>query len=176
LTLMHQEVQRLEKFLADLSTFTREAPVQKTAGDLLALIREVAELMDGTFKEQGVVFHLHPEGAIPTFAFDPGQIRQVLINLFKNALEAMPQGGELTVSTLSQYDYLVLKITDTGHGIPPDQLANLFTPFFTTKPGGTGLGLTICRGLITQHQGEIGLESELNRGTTCTIRLPLAAA
>ena len=100
----------------------------------------------------------------------------MLINLFKNALEAMPEGGDLTVSAEVRDDYLVLKITDTGHGIPPEQLQNLFTPFFTTKPGGTGLGLTICRGLITQHQGEISIDSEVDRGTTCTIRLPLVSA
>ena len=101
LTLIHQEVQRLEKFLTDMSTFTRGAPPQKTLGDLLALIQEVAELMDGSFKERAVVFHLHAQGRIPPFAFDPGQIRQVLINLFKNALEAMPEGGGLTVSAES---------------------------------------------------------------------------
>ena len=95
LTIIHQEVQRLEKFLTDMSTFTRGAPPQKTLGDILALIREVAELMDGGFKERAVAFHLHAPGRIPPFAFDPGQIRQVLINLFKNALEAMPQGGDL---------------------------------------------------------------------------------
>jgi signal transduction histidine kinase len=100
----------------------------------------------------------------------------VLINLFKNALEAMPEGGDLTVSAEVQDDDLVLKITDTGHGIPPEQLQHLFTPFFTTKEGGTGLGLTICRGLITQHQGEITIESAVDRGTTCTIRLPIVSA
>ena len=83
LTLIYQEVQRLEKFLTDMSTFTRGAPLQKTVGDLLALIREVAELMDSGFKERAVVFHLHAQGRIPPFAFDSGQIRQVLINLFK---------------------------------------------------------------------------------------------
>jgi PAS domain S-box-containing protein len=176
LTLIHQEVQRLEKFLADMSTFTRGAPPQKTVGDILALIREVAELMDSSFKERAVAFHLHNQGPIPPFAFDSGQIRQVLINLFKNALEAMPEGGDLTVGAEARGDDLILKISDTGHGIPPDQVANLFTPFFTTKPGGTGLGLIICRGLITQHQGEITIESSVNRGTTCTIRLPMVSA
>ena len=100
----------------------------------------------------------------------------MLINLFKNALEAMPEGGDLTVRAEVQDGYLLLKITDTGHGIPPEQLHNLFTPFFTTKPGGTGLGLTICRGLITQHQGEISIDSAVDRGTTCTIRLPMVCA
>jgi signal transduction histidine kinase len=176
LTLIYQEVQRLEKFLNDMSTFTRGAPPQKTAGDLLALIREVAELMDSSFKERAVAFHLHAQGRIPPFAFDSGQIRQVLINLFKNALEAMPEGGHLTVSAAVQNDDLVLKITDTGHGIPAEQLQNLFTPFLTTKEGGTGLGLTICRGLIAQHQGEITIDNALDRGTTCTIRLPIVSA
>jgi two-component system, NtrC family, sensor histidine kinase HydH len=176
LTLIHQEVQRLEKFLADMSTFTRGAPPQKTVGDLLALVREVAELMESSFKERAVTFHLHAQGRIPPFAFDPGQVRQVLINLFKNALEAMPEGGDLTVSAEVEADNLILKIIDTGLGIPDDQVQNLFTPFFTTKPGGTGLGLVICRGLITQHQGEISIHSEVGRGTTCTIRLPMVSA
>jgi signal transduction histidine kinase len=94
LTLIYQEVQRLEKFLSDMSTYTKGAPPQKTVGDLLALIREVAELMDSAFKERDVVIHLHTPSRISAFAFDPGQIRQVLINLFKNALEAMPHGGD----------------------------------------------------------------------------------
>lgn len=175
LTLIHQEVQRLEKFLADMSTFTRGAPPQKIRGDLVALIREVAEFMDNAFKERRVAFRLRTPPQLPALAFDPGQIRQVLINIFKNALEAMPDGGELTVVTESQNDCLVLKICDTGHGIAEEHLRHLFTPFFTTKEGGTGLGLIIVRGLITQHQGEIFIESELDRGTTCIIRLPLAS-
>jgi signal transduction histidine kinase len=100
----------------------------------------------------------------------------VLINLFKNALEAMPGGGELSVIVESEADHLVLRITDTGHGITPEQMRHLFTPFFTTKEGGTGLGLTIVRGLISQHQGEISIESEENCGTTYIIRLPLGSA
>jgi PAS domain S-box-containing protein len=174
LTLIYQEVQRLEKFLGDMSTYTKGAPPQKTVGDLLALVREVAELMDSAFKERGVVFHLQTPSQVSAFAFDPGQIRQVLINLFKNALEAMSQGGELNVTAAVQSNTLVLTIADTGCGIPLEQMPNLFTPFFTTKQGGTGLGLTICRGLISQHQGEISITSEADRGTTCTITLPLA--
>lgn len=175
LTLIHQEVQRLEKFLTDMSTFCRGTPPQKVEGDLLALIREVAELLDDTFKEQGVVFCLQVQTEISPFAFDSGQIRQVLINLFKNALEAMPTGGALTVTADVQDDYLVLTITDTGHGISPEQGAHLFTPFFTTKPGGTGLGLTIVQSLVSQHQGKISIDSEVDRGTTCCIRLPMSS-
>ncbi len=176
LTLIYQEVQRLEKFLSDMSTFSKSSPPQKVMADLPALVREVAELMEDSFQERGVAFRLETRSEIPPFAFDPGQIRQVLINLFKNGLESMDKGGELRVTADPRSDHIVLTITDTGHGIPADQLPNLFTPFFTTKEGGTGLGLTIVQGLITQHQGEISIDSIVGRGTTCTIRLPLAAA
>jgi PAS domain S-box-containing protein len=173
LHLIHEEVQRLEKFLADLGSFTRTTPTHKTPGDLVALIREVAELMEAAFKEKGVVFQLLDPPPLPPILFDSGQIRQVLINIFKNALEAMPQGGRLTVGLEIKDGHLNLTVADTGHGISPEHLQVLFTPFFSTKERGTGLGLTICRGLIEQHQGEIKIDSEVDRGTTCTIRLPL---
>ncbi len=166
-------MQRLEKFLGDLSTFSRTTPARKVLSDLPVLIREVAELMEAGFKERGIVFRLQAPEDIPQFFFDPGQIRQVLINLFKNAQEAMPQGGNLTVGVELRGDKVRLTVADTGHGIPPEHLTSLFTPFFSTKEGGTGLGLTICRGLIEQHQGTIEIESEVERGTTCIIHLPL---
>jgi signal transduction histidine kinase len=168
-------VHRLEKFLADLSTYTRTTPTQKVSGDILALIREVIGFMEAGFQEQGVTFELSAPEAIAAFAFDPGQIRQVLINLFKNSLEAMPHGGVLRVSAAVREGHLVLTIADSGLGIAPEHLRSLFTPFFSTKEGGTGLGLTICRGLIDLHRGEIAIRSEVNRGTTYTIRLPLVS-
>jgi len=176
LSLIQEAVARLEKFLGDLAAFTRTAPTQKVAGDLMAVIREVAELMDGAFKAAGVAFQLQAPPQVPPFPFDPGQIRQVLINLFKNGLEAMPQEGRLTVGVDVQEEDVLLTVADTGCGIPPEHMKDLFTPFFSTKEKGTGLGLTICRGLIEQHQGEIRIESEVNRGTTCVIRLPRSSA
>ena len=134
------------------------------------------ELMEDGFSEKGVSFRLQAQPDIPCLRFDPGQIRQVLINIFKNALEAMPQGGLLMVRVEIRQDYLWLTVKDTGQGILPEHLPTLFTPFFSTKEKGTGLGLTISRGLVEQHRGEIRIESEINRGTTCIIRLPLSAA
>ncbi len=173
LQLIREEILRLEKFLSELGTFTRITPTQKTSGDLLARVREVAESMEGVFKAQQVVFEIEAPGQIPRFSFDPGQMRQVLINLFRNSLEAMPQGGRLTLGLEVQGESLEIRVADTGQGIPPEHLPVLFTPFFSTKEGGTGLGLTICRQLIEQHGGEIKIESEVGRGTTCFIRLPL---
>jgi two-component system NtrC family sensor kinase len=176
LKFIHQEVQRLEKFLADLSNYTRITSIHKVSGDILALLQEVGEFMEADFKEKGVVFVLQTPGEIPPFPFDPDQLRQVLLNLLKNSLEAMPQGGQLTVSAAVRNRHLVLTVQDTGQGITPEHLKSLFTPFFSTKEGGSGLGLTISRGLIEQHRGEIEFASEVDRGTTCIIRLPLKAS
>jgi two-component system NtrC family sensor kinase len=166
-------VRRLEAFLGDLSTFTRANPPRKVAAELPAVIREVVELMADGFQEKGIAFELQaPETPAP-FCFDPGQLRQVLINLFKNAQEAMPQGGKLLVAVERQQDRVRLTVRDTGQGIAPEHLDALFTPFFSTKEGGTGLGLTISQGLIEQHHGTIAIESEVGRGTTCIIHLPL---
>jgi two-component system sensor kinase FixL len=173
LQMIHGEVDRLEKFLGDLGSFTRIPPIKKVPGDLPALIREVAEMMADSFREQKVTLQIEAPGDFPTFSFDPGQIRQVLINLFKNALEAMPQGGLLQVGLEIRKDFLELTVKDTGQGIRPEDLKMLFTPFFSTKEKGTGLGLTICRGLIEQHRGEISIDSSVGQGTTCLIRLPL---
>lgn len=175
LELIHTEVDRLEKFLGDLGSFTRIPPTQKVPGDLPALIREVGEMMADNFREKGVTFQTEIQEPLPVFPFDPGQMRQVLINLFKNALEAMPQGGLLTVGLKIQGNFLELTVQDTGQGISPEHLKLIFTPFFSTKERGTGLGLTICRGLVEQHQGDISIDSTPGRGTTCLIRIPLGA-
>jgi PAS domain S-box-containing protein len=173
---IHEEMNRLENFLVDLGSFTRAAPPKKVTGDLVALVREVAEMMQESFREKGVVFQLQATPDMPPFAFDPGQIRQVLINLVKNALEAMPQGGNLLIKVGTEGPEAVLAVADTGVGIAPEHLKMLFTPFFSTKEKGTGLGLVICRGLIEQHQGAIAIDSQVGRGSTVTIRLPLSAS
>ena len=104
---------------------------------------------------------------------------QVSINLLNNAAEAMPQGGTITIHTrLANAQAVEIAISDTGCGIPEENLEKLFTPFFTTKPGGkgTGLGLSIVYGIIKMHRGQIAVTSQMGRGTTFTISLPLASA
>ena len=99
---------------------------------------------------------------------------QVLLNLFINALHAMPEGGTLRVTVKSEADVVALLISDTGHGIPRENLSKIFTPFFTTKEvgKGTGLGLTVVHGIIEEHGGSITVDSEPGKGTTFTIHLP----
>lgn len=113
---------------------------------------------------------------IPDVIGDPGKLEQVFINILNNSLEAMPEGGEIFISTSHDRDGQVkVEITDTGVGIPEEYLSRVFDPFFTTKEvgAGTGLGLSICHGIIKQHNGSVEISSTIGKGTTVTIKLPL---
>jgi PAS domain S-box-containing protein len=173
LNLILAETQRLEKFLVDLGSYTRLAPTRKTLGNLAALVQEVAASLEQAFLEQKVEFHLTCGPGLPQAAFDAGQLRQVLLNLCKNALEVMPQGGRLSATIQADASQMTLILEDSGPGIPAEQQARLFTPFFTTKERGSGLGLTICRGIMRQHQGDLVVISEAGRGARCILTLPI---
>ncbi len=109
---------------------------------------------------------------LPFSPMDAAQIKQVLVNLIKNAMQAMTRGGTLTVKTGSGGDSVWISVSDTGRGIPPDQINHIFEPFYTTKKKGTGLGLMIVQRIVRQHGGHIELESNVGQGTTFRIRLP----
>ncbi|MBC7316914.1 MAG: response regulator, partial [Chloroflexi bacterium] len=104
---------------------------------------------------------------------NPSELRRVISNLILNAVDAMPEGGTLTIQTGREGDWNWVRVTDTGVGIPPEVAAHLFTPFFTTK-GGTGLGLTVSKAIVQRHGGEISFESAPGHGTTFCVRLPVA--
>jgi len=114
-------------------------------------------------------------GDIPSIQCYPGQINQVFMNLVHNAVQAIPERGDITIETSTVASYLVIRISDTGMGILPENLPKLFDPFFTTKEvgKGTGLGLSISHGIIEKHNGTIEMESEIGKGTTFIIQLPL---
>ena len=106
---------------------------------------------------------------------DPGELREVLVNMIYNAIDAMPRGGEIRMSSQETNGRVVLTIADTGTGMTPEVKSRLFDPFFTTKgKGGTGMGMAVSFGIIRRHNGEIDVESELGRGTTFRISLPVA--
>ena len=113
------------------------------------------------------------ETPLPPVNFDPKQVHQVLINLLKNALEAMDQGGEITITSRVKGANAEISLADTGEGMSPEVAANIFQPYFTTKDKGTGLGLAICQGIIQEHGGIILVDSTPGKGTTFTIQLPL---
>jgi signal transduction histidine kinase len=115
------------------------------------------------------------EKGLPDLTADPSQIRQVLVNLLVNAVQAMPRGGRLEVETRSEIGHVVVAITDTGEGMSEDTRRRLFAPFFTTKDvgEGTGLGLAVASGIVHSHGGTIRVESEVGRGSRFEVRLPL---
>jgi signal transduction histidine kinase len=113
------------------------------------------------------------ESPLPAVAFDPLQFHQVFINLFRNALEAMPQGGELRITSRLRDGQAEITISDTGEGMPPEVVAKIFQPYFTTKEQGSGLGLAICQGIIQEHGGCLLAGSAPGRGASFTIQLPL---
>jgi signal transduction histidine kinase len=120
-----------------------------------------------------VVKEIAPD--LPPIRFDPSQIRMALSCIVENALEAMPQGGTLTLKALREDRFLVLTIRDTGCGIPKDQLTSIYDPFVTSKSKGVGLGLTLVHQVISNHHGDIRITSELQKGTLVTLRLPIDA-
>ena len=106
---------------------------------------------------------------------DANQVRQVLVNIISNAVQAMPDGGKLTINTKGENQLLEVEIADTGCGIPKEITAKIFDPLFTTRAKGIGLGLAVCKTIIERHEGYIEVKSKVGKGTTFTIKLPLKA-
>jgi two-component system NtrC family sensor kinase len=131
--------------------------------------------MEKQMKEANIKMETHFDDGIPEVMASTNQMRQVMLNMFKNAKEAMPKGGTLTVITNREDNKVLIRIQDTGIGIPEAIKDKIFDAFFTTKQKvkGVGLGLSVCYGIIKDHGGEITVESEPEKGTTFTIRLPI---
>lgn len=173
LKIIQKEVRRLESFLGDLRDFTRPALPMKQKIDLNQVVREVEELMAEAARERGISLGEKLEH-VPFLEADPNQLKQVLVNLIKNALEATEEHDRIILATGFQDGHAWFSVRDTGKGMPPEVLENIFHPFFTTKDKGTGLGLAVIHKIISDHQGTIKVESAPEQGTTFLIRLPLS--
>ena len=168
------EVQRLSKLIRRYLEHLRAPAPAPRPVDLARLARDVTSCMEPLIRRAGVriAFDVTP-GAEAPFHCDRDQIEQVLVNLLKNALDAMPDGGDLTIRLDRGEGSRVLSVADTGTGIAPDVREHVFEPFFTTKGGGrgTGLGLAICREIARAHGGDIRLDSRPGVGTVVTLTL-----
>jgi two-component system sensor histidine kinase PilS (NtrC family) len=173
-----REVDRLSALLSSFLAYARPRPPQREPIDLADLCAEVAAVCRQDPLFGSVIFALdRPDHGCPLEA-DPGQLRQVVWNLFRNAAEAMPTGGTLTVRleerSVTRGREVRLRVSDTGEGIPAGSLATIFEPFFTTKDQGTGLGLATVHQIVEQHGGGITVESTPGQGSTFVVRLPPA--
>jgi signal transduction histidine kinase len=175
LQIILEEVRRLEDFLVEVGSFVKFAEPHPIQGDLNALLQETCLRLEPTLTENGIHLLLQPDPAIPGVKFDPHQLRQVILNIAKNSIEAMPQGGTLTISSGRQSDRVFVQICDTGIGISPETMGKIFQPFYcySTKPKGSGLGLIISQKIMEAHQGELTIESEPHKGTKVNLYLKM---
>jgi PAS domain S-box-containing protein len=173
LEIIIKEVARLEEFLSEVTDITKPSQPKKIMTSINSVVEEVSAFLNEELRVRHVVFQTFLDPQIPEISVDPKQMRQVLINVMKNAMEAIPEGGQLSVTTQLQGDNIELRIMDTGKGITPEDLKTVFDPFFTTKIKGTGLGLAISRKIVEDHEGRISIESTSGDGTVCIIILPV---
>jgi signal transduction histidine kinase len=160
-----------------LLIFSRQMPTQKTEVNLSAVAEEGLFLLDSRCEKQGIRVVRRFDPGLPPITADPSQLLQVMVNIVVNAVQAMPDGGRLTVETRADGDSVYLTIEDTGTGMSAETVKKIFIPFFTTKEvgHGTGLGLPVVHGIVTSHGGGIEVESELGRGSRFTVAFPVAA-
>jgi two-component system NtrC family sensor kinase len=176
LKMIIKEVQRCKVIVADLLNFARQNEISAQDMDLHALLDEVIQKTRGqpNFEKIEIVRQFDPK--LPLIQADAAQLQQVFVNLFINSADAMENEGTIIVYTHSvDTQNVEIRFTDTGIGIPPENISKLFLPFFTTKPAGkgTGLGLSIVYGIIKLHRGQIMVESQVGHGTTIIITLPV---
>lgn len=166
------EITRLDYIITQFLEALRPRPIQTVMISLNEIMRETAELLRPEIENRGQQLIEKPSPSLPLAPLDPGQIKQVLVNLMKNAMQAMTQGGRLTLQTGTSTGGVWVAISDTGPGIPQEMLNRIFEPFYTTKAKGSGLGLMIVQRIVREHNGRIDLESRANEGTTFRLWFP----
>ena len=166
------EIERVERLISALLNYSSPARADFRISDLNMVVNDTALLMRRQCERQKVSLRMDAE-ELTNFCFDPEKIKQALMNIVRNALEAMPNGGEIRISTIATTEHATLKIADNGPGIREEDLPLIFEPFFTRKGAGTGLGLSITQRIVEEHRGQIGVESSAETGTVFTIILPL---
>ena len=167
------EINRLDYIITQFLHAIRPTPPQLKPDSLNAVVLKTLELLQPELDNRGLHVRTKLARQLPATPIDAQQIQQVLVNLIKNAIQAMTKGGTLTIQTGETSDDVWVSVTDTGGGIPQEQINRIFEPFYTTKKKGSGLGLMIVQRIIRTHGGRIEVESHVGRGTTFRISLPL---
>jgi two-component system sensor histidine kinase HydH len=173
--LLIQETERMNRTITEMLSFTRPTDLRLSRVDLAVLLERSLQLIKTEATDNRIETALEFDRELLPVAGDVDRLQQVMMNVLLNALQAMEQGGRLTVTLANKEDgqSVELRINDTGAGIDAEMLPQVFYPYFTTKQGGTGIGLAISQKIIVDHGGSIELESEPGIGTTVIILLPV---
>jgi signal transduction histidine kinase len=174
LTDIREEIQRIKRVIEDYLKFARLPKLQIRPLALNELLEDKLRFLAGEFEKAKVKVRTGFDPELTKINADGEQLWQAMLNLIRNSLEAMPSGGEMTIGTWREDGQVRLRVSDKGQGMNEEQLKHVFTPFFTTKPSGTGLGLTLVQQIAIEHGGHVECESRIGKGTTFTIYLPLA--
>jgi signal transduction histidine kinase/cell division protein FtsL len=174
LQMIEEEISRIARIIQELLEFSRPAPPTQELVQVNTVIQDLEYLLEQDLREKQIAFKVLLEPGLPCVLISSDQLKQVVLNMVRNAEDAMPRGGELAVRTTQQGRFVELNITDTGHGIPAEHCEHIFDPFFTTKRRGrgVGLGLSVSYGIITAARGHIKVESEVGKGSTFRVSLP----
>ena len=171
--IMEKEVERLNNLVEDFLKFAKPRSPEKVATNVNEIIDSVVKFLSPQAKKRNVKLDLQLASELPSIPLDPEQIRQVLLNLILNAIQSMPEGGNVELSSSIAKDYLEISIRDYGSGISSDNQQKIFEPFFTTKTDGSGLGLFVAYQLVKQHNGEIEVANTSEKGSLFLVKLAL---
>ena len=171
--LMQGEVKRLNAIVEEFLSLARPLSLKLDTVRIADLLQEVTALVEADADARGIKVLFDASSHLPAVQLDTDHMKQVLLNLMLNGLDAMPHGGTLTIAASAPGQSLVLTMEDTGDGVPAELLPKIFEPYVSTKAKGMGLGLTIARRIVEAHGGRIGVESQPGHGTRFTVSVPL---
>ena len=170
---VRDEIRDIQRILNDLLAYARPRPPQFLKADLTATVEQAVLLAREQTRGKSIKILFLPAEKLPLVTHDPAQIQQVLLNLLLNSIQAIAEAGKVEVTLGQQDTHILIRVADTGRGIPPEALPNIFKPFFTTRKEGTGLGLPLAKGIVEAHGGRIEVSSTPEQGTHLDVWLPI---
>ncbi len=170
---INEQITRQNGIIQELLDFGRPSKHVVQSTSINTLLEKVLVFTSTMLRQHRIQLEQHLDAGLPPVEVDAERIKQVFVNLILNAVQAMPDGGTLTINTRADENWVYIAFTDTGQGISPEEINSIFDPFYTTRENGTGLGLSISHQIIKRHGGQINVESTIGAGTTFTVKLPL---
>jgi signal transduction histidine kinase len=170
---MKNELKRINRIVEGFLRLTKPGGYHFKKEDINSIIQYNVSILEQELIRHGIKIHLNFNSALPAVKVDRDRLNQVFSNLILNAIEAMPRGGDITITTEPDGEKVRIQVSDNGFGIPQEDIRKVFNPYFSTKEHGFGLGLTLIQDIIHNHKGRIAVQSEKGKGTDFTILLPV---